>query len=222
MKALTWNAVCRRRLARHHLLKPAPATQLVEFVRAVCGLRAQIITAAELALGARMADVTQQVVRDELWQRRRLFKTYGPRETLRLLPQYDSYVLGCGPRDRSVPDAARARVRTWTRALRGSGWASGSAAGWGRLREVGAPTARQTHPTARGAVCLAHRASAPSARSGGGPHRRILGGRGRGLGGRPRLSQRRGSTGQRRSHLNDLRKLSTTPANSSGCSLNGK
>ncbi len=31
---------------------------------------------------------------------------------LRLLPQYDGYVLGCGPRDRVVPVAARKRVST--------------------------------------------------------------------------------------------------------------
>ncbi len=30
--------------------------------------------------------------------------------SVRLLPQYDGYILGCGPRDRIVPDAARARV----------------------------------------------------------------------------------------------------------------
>ena len=53
MRFLTWNEVCRRRLARHYLTRPASSTQLVDVVRAVCGVQAQIITAAELAIGAR-------------------------------------------------------------------------------------------------------------------------------------------------------------------------
>jgi uncharacterized protein YcaQ len=86
MRSLTWKEVCRRRLARHYLTHPAPRTQLVDVVRAVCGVQAQIITAAELAIGARVAGVTQPDVREEIWERRRLIKTYGPRETLHLLP----------------------------------------------------------------------------------------------------------------------------------------
>ena len=35
--------------------------------------------------------------------------------SLRLLPQYDSYVLGCGPREWVVPQAARTRVSTYGR-----------------------------------------------------------------------------------------------------------
>jgi len=33
--------------------------------------------------------------------------------SLRLLPQYDCYILGCGPRGWVVPDAARTRVSTY-------------------------------------------------------------------------------------------------------------
>ena len=35
--------------------------------------------------------------------------------SLRLLPQYDCYILGCGPRERVVPKAAQARVSTYGR-----------------------------------------------------------------------------------------------------------
>jgi len=35
--------------------------------------------------------------------------------SLRLLPQYDCYVLGCGPREWVVPQAAQARVSTYGR-----------------------------------------------------------------------------------------------------------
>jgi hypothetical protein len=52
----------------------------------LCGVQAQVITAAEMAIGARVERVTQQDVRRELWEKRTLVKTYGPRGTLHLLP----------------------------------------------------------------------------------------------------------------------------------------
>ena len=36
-------------------------------------------------------------------------------ESLHLLPQYDCYLLGCGPRERIVPEVARPRVNTYGR-----------------------------------------------------------------------------------------------------------
>jgi uncharacterized protein YcaQ len=86
MRSLTWEAACRRRLARQRLLAPAPAAQLVETVRAVGGVQAQILSAAELAIGARVADSTRQDVQVALWEQHALVKTYGPRGTLHLLP----------------------------------------------------------------------------------------------------------------------------------------
>ena len=86
MRSLSWAAVCGRRLARSHLLAPAPSDRLVDIVGAVCGAQAQVITAAELAIGARVAGVTQADVRRELWERRRLVKTYSLRGTLHLHP----------------------------------------------------------------------------------------------------------------------------------------
>jgi hypothetical protein len=74
-----------RRLARQYLLAPAPQSQLVEVVRAVGGVQAQILSAAELAIGARVADITQQDVQAALWDHHTLVKTYGPRGTLHLL-----------------------------------------------------------------------------------------------------------------------------------------
>ena len=37
------------------------------------------------------------------------------RRSVRLLPQYDAYVMGTRPRERIVPDAVRARIRTFKR-----------------------------------------------------------------------------------------------------------
>ncbi|HEX8220470.1 MAG TPA: winged helix DNA-binding domain-containing protein [Chloroflexia bacterium] len=86
MRSYTWIQVCQRRLARQRLLEPAPASQLVDVVSAVCGIQAQVITAAELAIAARVEGMSQQYVRDEIWEQRYLVKTYGPRGTLHLLP----------------------------------------------------------------------------------------------------------------------------------------
>lgn len=83
---LTWAQVHARRARRNHLTRPAPRSHVVDVVADVCGVQAQILTAAELALSARVAGLTQEDVRRELWEHRRLVKTYGPRGTLHLLP----------------------------------------------------------------------------------------------------------------------------------------
>ena len=85
-RILTWEQVRTRRLARNHLLKPVARTRLVPAVSDLCGVQAQVLTAAELAIGARVRAVTQQAIEDALWKTRGLVKTYGPRGTLHLLP----------------------------------------------------------------------------------------------------------------------------------------
>jgi len=86
MRSFTWEAACRRRLACNHLLEPIARDRLVDAVRAVGGIQAQILSAAELAIGVRVAEITRRDVQAELWERRSLVKTYGPRATLHLLP----------------------------------------------------------------------------------------------------------------------------------------
>jgi Winged helix DNA-binding domain len=73
-------------VARSHLLEPAPPTKVVEVVRDVCGIHAQVMGAAELAIAARVEGVTQESVRAELWERRSLVKTWTLRGTLHLHP----------------------------------------------------------------------------------------------------------------------------------------
>ncbi|HEY7023021.1 MAG TPA: winged helix DNA-binding domain-containing protein [Ktedonobacterales bacterium] len=86
MKSLTWPQVWGRRLARHTLLTPRPKADLVEVVRMVGGIHAQMMSAAELSIGVRLAGVTCEDVRAELWQHRKLVKTYGLRGTVHLFP----------------------------------------------------------------------------------------------------------------------------------------
>jgi hypothetical protein len=52
----------------------------------VCGIHAQVLTAAELSLGLRVQGATRATVQAELWERRSLVKTHGPRTTIHLLP----------------------------------------------------------------------------------------------------------------------------------------
>lgn len=86
MRSLTWTEVWGRRLARHALLAPLPKERFVEAVGAVCGIHAQMMPAAEISMGLRVAGVTRQDVRAELWSRRGLVKTHGPRGTVHLFP----------------------------------------------------------------------------------------------------------------------------------------
>ena len=84
--ALTWDEVRTRRLARSHLLERASAEQLVEVVRDVGGIHAQVMGSAELQLAARVDGITQSDVRDALWERRALAKSWTLRGTLHLHP----------------------------------------------------------------------------------------------------------------------------------------
>src|SRR5688500_4968090 len=84
MTSLTWKQVHRRRLARNHLLERAPPERLLDVVRDVCCVHAQLMTAAELAIAARVRGVTRVDVHDALWARRTLVKTWILRGTLHL------------------------------------------------------------------------------------------------------------------------------------------
>src|SRR5919112_405436 len=88
--AVSWAAANGRRLARHGLRGPAPAgTDPAEIARAVCGIHAQVLSAAEVSLALRIEGATGADVRRALWEDRGLVKTYGPRGTVHLLPTRD-------------------------------------------------------------------------------------------------------------------------------------
>ncbi|PRX98891.1 winged helix DNA-binding domain-containing protein [Allonocardiopsis opalescens] len=85
---LTWADVSARRLERAGLAAPrgAGAADEAGTVAAMCGAHAQVLSAGELSVGLRMAGGTRDGVRDALWRRRELVKTFGPRGTVHLLP----------------------------------------------------------------------------------------------------------------------------------------
>jgi hypothetical protein len=78
-----WDEVRARRLLRSSLDERATGDRLVEVVRAVCGVHAQVQASAELQLAARV-DVVQADVRAALWERRALVKAWTVRGTLHL------------------------------------------------------------------------------------------------------------------------------------------
>jgi Winged helix DNA-binding domain len=146
-------------VARSHLLEPAPRERLAEVVRDVCGIHAQVMGSAELAISARVEGITQEDVRAELWERRSLVKTWTMRGTLHLHPADDLPLWAAAiravrqPDDAEVVDAIAAaldgrcllreeladevakRAGEWTREKVGSGWAYlfGWAAAVGKL-----------------------------------------------------------------------------------------
>ena len=87
--ALTWGGVTARRMARHRLIEPAKSLDPAGIAGVLCGVHAQVLSAAEFAIGRRIAGATQADVRRALWEDRTLVKTFGPRGTIHLLPTAD-------------------------------------------------------------------------------------------------------------------------------------
>ena len=86
---LTWNGVTARRMARSGLTEPATDLGLADIARVMCGAHAQVLSAAELSIGRRIAGATRADVQRALWDDRTLVKTFGPRGTVHLLPTAD-------------------------------------------------------------------------------------------------------------------------------------
>ena len=86
---LTWSGVTARRMARHALAEPSADLGPDGVAGLLCGAHAQVLSAAELSIGRRIAGATRADVRHALWQERTLVKTFGPRGTVHLLPAAD-------------------------------------------------------------------------------------------------------------------------------------
>jgi len=86
---LTWSGVTARRMARHALAEPATGLDPAGIAGLLCGAHAQVLSAAELSIGRRIAGATRADVQRALWQERTLVKSFGPRGTIHLLPTAD-------------------------------------------------------------------------------------------------------------------------------------
>jgi winged helix DNA-binding protein len=87
--ALTWTEVTARRMARHALTEAATGLGPAGVAGLLCGAHAQVLSAAELSIGRRIAGAVRTDVRRALWEERSLVKTFGPRGTVHLLPTAD-------------------------------------------------------------------------------------------------------------------------------------
>jgi DNA glycosylase AlkZ-like len=86
VKSLTWEQVNTWRLAQHGL---APRVGFMEAVRRVIGVQAQVLSAAELAVWARVDGLRPADVQAALVQERTLVKTWAMRGTLFLFAAED-------------------------------------------------------------------------------------------------------------------------------------
>jgi hypothetical protein len=86
---VTWEEICRHRLAAQHLRTPLPAGSLHRVVTDICGLHAQVASSAELAAAVRVDGLTPGTVATALWSDRSLVKTWAMRGTLHALTTED-------------------------------------------------------------------------------------------------------------------------------------
>lgn len=83
-----WPRISAFRLKRHHFMDERFA-DLSTVSRDVCGIQAQVMAAAEMALWARVQNLTRAEIHSALWKSRTLVKTSGMRGTLHLLSASD-------------------------------------------------------------------------------------------------------------------------------------
>jgi hypothetical protein len=90
------------RLARHHLATRTTPDHLADVVREMVGIHAQVMSAAELQLAARIDGLRPSDVHDALWSERKLVKAWSMRGTLHLLVPEDlaAFVAAAATRER--------------------------------------------------------------------------------------------------------------------------
>ena len=85
MKTLAWDQVNAWRLSQHCLSPRLGSHDIVEAVTHTAGIQAQVMSAAELALWARVDGLAPRDVQSALWQDRTLVKTWMMRGALHLI-----------------------------------------------------------------------------------------------------------------------------------------
>jgi uncharacterized protein YcaQ len=93
-------AIAGFRLRRHHLLHdPSQHQDAVTICRDMCGVQAQIMSAARLQLWTRNHAITRLEIDDALWKSRTLVKTSLMRQTLHLIPtdEFAIYIAALRP-----------------------------------------------------------------------------------------------------------------------------
>jgi hypothetical protein len=89
VRALTYEQVAGWRIERHRLARRARRELLEAVASEICGVQAQVMSSAELALCTRVDDLSQEHVQEALWVKRSLVKTWAMRGALHLLAADD-------------------------------------------------------------------------------------------------------------------------------------
>ena len=106
-----WDQVHAFRMARHHLDRPAPRSQVASVVADACGIQAQVMAAAQLALRVRLRGLTLEDIERALWQERTLARVWCMRGTVHLVPSDQFAVFVRGSSTRQVGRLENWRVR---------------------------------------------------------------------------------------------------------------
>ena len=89
MPGLSAEQVTSWRLSKHHLDERADKSQLAKVVEDVCGIQAQVLSGAAIAIWARVDGISAHDLEDALWKQHSLVKTWAMRGTLHLLSASD-------------------------------------------------------------------------------------------------------------------------------------
>ncbi len=89
MRLLSWENVHTWRCRQHQLHERAVKEHLLEVVSRIGGVHAQLMSAAEMALAARLDNLSPDDIQEALWQERSLVKTWAMRGTLHLITASD-------------------------------------------------------------------------------------------------------------------------------------
>lgn len=90
------------RLSKHHLSERAPPSSLASVAGDIGGAQAQVLSAAQLSIWARVRGVTIQDLDAAIWKERTLVRAWGMRRTMFLLPSDDLAVFVRGTYRRSA------------------------------------------------------------------------------------------------------------------------
>ncbi|MDE1819642.1 MAG: AlkZ family DNA glycosylase [Euryarchaeota archaeon] len=89
------------RLARHHLLAPAPLRDRLRVLHDIGGAQAQVLSSAELSLALRVRGLRRETFEQALWKDRSMVRAWCMRRTLHLLPSADLAVFVRGSAGRA-------------------------------------------------------------------------------------------------------------------------
>jgi uncharacterized protein YcaQ len=105
-------------MGRHHLVRRARPSRLLDVVSDICGLHAQVMSSAELSLWARVDGLERGALQELLWERRELVKLWAMRGTLHLLPSRElGFWLSAFGRQRKYGNEGSEEIDLLTRAV---------------------------------------------------------------------------------------------------------